>query len=166
MTGRGEQRRNGAARGAAAPGEDLDVALARLGRRHSRQRAAIARAFFSMGGHVAVEALAARVREAEPRVSVATVYRTMKLLADGGLAVSRDFGDGRVRYEPAAARRHRDHDHLVCTGCGAIVEFESHRVEVLQRRLAHRHGFEVERRHVELYGRCARCRGLGAEGSA
>jgi Fur family ferric uptake transcriptional regulator len=159
MTSRGDQRGNGAGRSRAAPAEALELALTQLGRRHSRQREAIARTFFGMGGHVPVEALVARVREADPRVSVATVYRTMKLLASSGLAVSRDFGDGRVRYERAAARRDRDHDHLVCTSCGAIVEFESHRVEVLQRRLARRHGFEVERRHVELYGRCLRCRG-------
>ncbi|HEY7724457.1 MAG TPA: transcriptional repressor [Anaeromyxobacteraceae bacterium] len=161
MTGRAEQGGNGEGRSRAAPGQPLELALARLGRRRSRQREAIARTFFAMGGHVPVEELVARVREADPRVSVATVYRTMKLLASSGLAVSRDFGDGRVRYETAAARRSRDHDHLVCTGCGAIVEFESYRVEALQRRLARRHGFEVERRHVELYGRCARCRGAG-----
>ncbi len=111
-----------------------------------------------MEGHVPVEALAARVRRLDPHISLATVYRTMKLLVEGGLVVPRQFGDGQTRYE-AVTRRHADaHDHLICTSCGAIVEFESQRVAELQLRVARRHGFEVERRHVELYGRCAACR--------
>jgi Fur family ferric uptake transcriptional regulator len=82
----------------------------------------------------------------------------MKLLAECGLAVPRRFGDGQTRYEPATARHPDRHDHLICTGCGAIVEFESDRISELQLRVARRHGFEVERRRVELYGRCASCR--------
>ncbi|MBI5070661.1 MAG: transcriptional repressor [Deltaproteobacteria bacterium] len=139
-------------------------ALARVleekGLRRSRQRDVVVRTFFGMGGHVAVDALLEQVRRADPRVGVATVYRTMKLLAEHGLAVPRDFGDGRARYEPATHRHAHSHDHLICTGCGTIVEFESHRIEALQHRVARRHGFEVERRRVELYGRCARCRGV------
>jgi len=128
------------------------------GLKRSRQRDVIARTFFGMEGHVPVEALAARVRRLDPRISVATVYRTMKLLSDGGLAVPRQFGDGQTRYE-AVTRRHADtHDHLICTSCGAITEFESQRIAELQLRVARRHGFEVDRRHVELYGRCAGCR--------
>ncbi len=139
-------------------------ALARVleekGLRRSRQRDVVVRTFFGMGGHVAVDALLAQVRRFDPGVGVATVYRTMKLLAECGLAVPRDFGDGRARYEPATHRHAHSHDHLICTGCGQIVEFESQRIEELQHRVARRHGFEVERRRVELYGRCARCRGV------
>lgn len=142
----------------------LGTFLQQRGLKHSRQRQAIAEAFFAMGGHVPVDALVVRVRQGDPRVSVATVYRTMKLLAECGLAVPRHFADGQTRYEPAT-RAHADrHDHLICTGCGEIVEFESERVSELQRRLARRHGFEVERRRVELYGRCARCRARHAGG--
>ncbi|HYS79211.1 MAG TPA: transcriptional repressor [Anaeromyxobacteraceae bacterium] len=136
----------------------LGAFIQRKGLKHSRQRDVVAQAFFGMGGHVPVEAVTARAREHDPRVSVATVYRTMKLLAECGLAVARQFGDGQTRYEPST-RRHGDaHDHLICTGCGAIIEFESERISELQRRVARRHGFEVERRRVELYGRCADCR--------
>jgi Fur family ferric uptake transcriptional regulator len=141
-----------------SPEEALSLAIEEKGLRHSRQRDVIARAFFAMGGHVPVDTLASRARQEDPHISVATVYRTMKLLAECGLAVPRDFGDGRARYEPATHRHGNAHDHLVCTGCGTIVEFESHRVEALQLRLARRHGFEVHRRHVELYGLCAACR--------
>ncbi|HUK66137.1 MAG TPA: transcriptional repressor [Anaeromyxobacteraceae bacterium] len=136
----------------------LGAFLQKKGLKHSRQREAIAQAFFAMGGHVPVDALVARVRQGDPRVSVATVYRTMKLLAECGLAVARRFGEGQVRYEASNRRHGEAHDHLICTACGEIVEFESERISLLQLRVARRHGFEVERRRVELYGRCASCR--------
>jgi Fur family transcriptional regulator, ferric uptake regulator len=150
--------------------EDPVATLAELiqkkGLKHSRQRETIAQVFFGMGGHVPIETLVARVREQEPHISVATVYRTMKLLADCGLAVARRFGDGQTRYEPST-RHHPDaHDHLICTGCGAIVEFESDRISEVQTRVARRHGFEVERRRLELYGRCAACRKSDEEPAA
>jgi Fur family ferric uptake transcriptional regulator len=85
----------------------------------------------------------------------------MKLLSLCGLAVARQFGDGQTRYEPATEKHPDAHDHLICTGCGAIEEFESDRISELQARVARRHGFEVERRRLEIYGRCARCRGAG-----
>ncbi|HVP65879.1 MAG TPA: Fur family transcriptional regulator [Anaeromyxobacteraceae bacterium] len=134
----------------------LDAWLEERGLKHSRQRNVIVEAFFEMGGHVPVEALVARVRDQDARVSVATVYRTMKLLAECGLAIPRRFDDGQTRYEPAGQRGH--HDHLICTGCGQIVEFENERIEELQVRVARSHGFEVESHKLELYGRCQSCR--------
>jgi Fur family ferric uptake transcriptional regulator len=163
-TPRGEKGAGGAARRPPrSPVEALDAALAQRGLKHSRQRNAIVETFYAMGGHVAVDELVARVRERDPRVSVATVYRTMKLLSECGLAAARHFGDGQTRYE-AAMRRHH-HDHLICTGCGAIVEFESERIEELQDRVARRHGFEVQHHRLEIYGRCAGCR-QGEESAA
>lgn len=134
----------------------LGAYIAERGLKHSRQRDRIVETFFAMGGHVSVEELVARVRRIDPRISVATVYRTMKLLADCGLAAPRHFGGGQTRYEAAAGRAH--HDHLICTGCGEIVEFANERIESLQESVARRHGFEVESHKLELYGRCARCR--------
>jgi Fur family ferric uptake transcriptional regulator len=152
--GTAERRRGaGSARAAVAR---LGSFLERRGLKHSRQRFLIVETFFGMGGHVTVEALVGRVRERDPRVSVATVYRTMKLLADCGLAAARQFGDGQTRYEPAQGGAH--HDHLICRGCGLIVEFENEKIESLQLRIAHRHGFEVESHKLELYGRCSACR--------
>lgn len=155
---RGEGGERQATRAATAA---LVEAIAARGLKQSRQRTAIAEVFFEMGGHVAIDELVARVREQDPRVSVATVYRTMKLLAECGLAVARHFGDGQTRYEPAVRRHH--HDHLICTACGEIVEFESERIEELQDRVARRHGFEVEHHRLEIYGRCARCRGAAGK---
>ncbi len=135
----------------------LGAYIEEKGLKHSRQRDRIAETFFGMGGHVSVEELVARVRRIDPRVSVATVYRTMKLLSDCGLAIPRQFGGGQTRYEAAAGRAH--HDHMICTRCGEIVEFANERIESLQELVARRHGFEVESHKLELYGRCARCQG-------
>ena len=130
--------------------------IAERGLKQSRQRNLIVETFYAIGGHVPVERLVAEVRRQEPRVSVATVYRTMKLLAECGLAQPRQFGEAQTLYEPAGGRGH--HDHLICTGCGEIVEFANEKIESLQELVARRHGFEVESHKLELYGRCARCR--------
>jgi len=160
----GRSRRTGPAEGGQADRrEESKLALARLGAwleerglKHSRQRDVIVETFFAMGGHVPVDGLVARVRTLDARVSVATVYRTLKLLSECGIAVPRRFEDGQTRYEPATDRSH--HDHLICTGCGRIVEFENERIEELQQRVARSHGFEVDSHKLELYGRCDRCR--------
>ena len=152
---------HGAPRSAASAFAALGDFIARHGLKHSRQRERIAETFLQMGGHVSVEELVARVRRVDPRISVATVYRTMKLLAECGVAVPRQFGgDGQTRYEAATGRPH--HDHLICTSCGEIVEFANERIESLQELVARRHGFEVQSHRLELYGRCAQCR-RGAE---
>jgi Fur family ferric uptake transcriptional regulator len=139
-----------------SPADALCAYIEAKGLKHSRQRDRIAETFFAMGGHVSVEELVARVRRIDPRVSVATVYRTMKLLSDCGLAIPRQFGGGQTRYEAAAGREH--HDHMICTRCGEIVEFANEKIESLQALVARSHGFEVETHKLELYGRCARCR--------
>jgi Fur family ferric uptake transcriptional regulator len=140
----------------------LSAEISRLGLKHSRQRDLVANVFFGMGGHVSVEQLVAAARRSDPRVSVATVYRTMKLLADCGLAFPRQFDGTQTRYEPAAGRPH--HDHLICTRCGSIEEFAEERIETLQTRVAATHGFQVETHKLEIYGRCAACR-QGAGGA-
>ena len=160
MTTSGRSRTGRAGGAGRGPRPDPRAALAayitRKGLKHSRQREHVAAAFFAMDGHVTVEEVVARARELDPRVSLATVYRTMKLLADSGLATARQFGDGQTRYEAADGRAH--HDHLICTSCGAIVEFANDRIEALQALIARQHGFEVEQHKLELYGRCQRCR--------
>ena len=93
--------------------------MAQHGLKSTRRRSLIIDTFFSVGGHLSVEELWNKVRQQDARVSVATVYRTMKLLSRCGLAHARNFGDGQTRYEAAAGRHH--HDHLICTHCGTIV---------------------------------------------
>ncbi len=154
--------RGGAGQGeAASPSERLAAYIEERGLKRSRQRERIAQTFFDMGGHVTVEQLVVRCRREDARISVATVYRTVKLLAECGLASARQFGDGQTRYESAAGRAH--HDHLICTRCGEIVEFANELIESQQAQVARRHGFEVESHRLELYGRCARCKEAGSQ---
>jgi Fur family ferric uptake transcriptional regulator len=137
--------------------------MAQRGLKSTRQRSLIVDAFFQQGGHVSVDELVGQVRAKDPRVSTATVYRTMKLLTECGLAHARHFGDGQTRYESAAGRHH--HDHLICTSCGTIVEFENDRIEALQQAVAKKHGFTVTDHKMELYGLCRTCQaGVRAKG--
>jgi Fur family ferric uptake transcriptional regulator len=152
----GARPRDGAARAPREGSAVLAEYIARRGLKHSRQRELVVDAFFAMRGHVSVEELVVRARRRDPRVSVATVYRTVKLLVESGLAAARQFGDGQTRFEAAAGKGH--HDHLICTACGDIVEFADDQIEELQALVARRHGFEVESHKLELYGRCTRCR--------
>jgi Fur family ferric uptake transcriptional regulator len=133
----------------------LDRYMAERGLKSTRQRSLIIEIFFAMHGHLSVEEVWARVRQDDPRVSVATVYRTMKLLAESGLAHARNFGDGQTRYEPAVGREH--HDHLICTRCGTIIEFENDQIERMQDAVARKHGFKVTSHKMELYGLCKSC---------
>jgi len=136
----------------------LDKYMAEKGLKSTRQRALIVETFFDAGGHVSVEDVWSRVRKLDARVSVATVYRTMKLLAESGLAHARNFGDGQTRYEAAIGREH--HDHLICTRCNKIIEFENDRIETMQDMVAKRHGFRVTSHKMELYGLCRDCQRL------
>jgi Fur family ferric uptake transcriptional regulator len=135
--------------------ELLQRYMAQRGMKSTRQRSLIVEAFFDQGGHVSVDELVGQIRRKDPRVSTATVYRTMKLLTECGLAHARHFGDGQTRYESAAGREH--HDHLICTRCGTIIEFENDRIEALQVSIARSHGFIVTDHKMELYGLCADC---------
>ena len=135
--------------------EVLSRYMAEHGLKSTRQRSLIIDTFFTLHGHLSVEELWSKVREQDAKVSVATVYRTMKLLQECGLAHARNFGDGQTRYEAAVGRDH--HDHLICTRCGRIVEFENDRIEQLQDAVAKSHGFLVTSHKMELYGLCGDC---------
>lgn len=127
------------------------------GLRLTGQRRAIADVFFRAAGHHSAEEIARLVRENHPGIGPATVYRTLRLLKDAGLAAGMSAGDGLARYESPFLRTH--HDHLVCRRCGRIVEFENDQIEALQQRVAERHGFVVTDHRLELYGICGACRG-------
>lgn len=133
----------------------LNRYMAEHGLKSTRQRSLIIDTFFELEGHLSVEQLWAKVRELDTKVSVATVYRTMKLLHECGLAHARNFGDGQTRYEAAIGKHH--HDHLICTRCQTIIEFENDRIEQLQDAVARKHGFKVTSHKMELYGLCRSC---------
>jgi Fur family ferric uptake transcriptional regulator len=115
------------------------------------QREAIVEQFLRTRDHVSIDELLTKVRKRQPKVGYATVYRTLKLLVDSGLAVERQFGDGQARFEVVGDH----HDHLICVQCGLILEFEDDEIERLQDRIAARlGGFTVLRHRHELYGLC------------
>jgi Fur family ferric uptake transcriptional regulator len=134
----------------------LQTYMDRKGLRTTDQRKLIVETFFRADNHVSIEELLAQVRAKDPRVGYATVYRTLKLLTECGVANERRFGDGLTRYELADDASH--HDHLICLECGDITEFEEPQVEELQESVARRHGFELRWHKHELYGVCPRCR--------
>ncbi len=137
--------------------EALRAALARYLEdhhlKHTRQRDVILEAFLQLEGHVTSEQLHQSVRENHPNIGYTTVYRTMKLLADAGLAQERHFDDGVTRYEI----EHEHHDHLVCLRCRRIIEFECDEIETAQSEIAKQHGFRLMRHRHELYGHCKSC---------
>ena len=135
----------------------LSAYMDRHGLRSTAQRRLVTDVFFRGAGHHSIEELLELVRQEDPKVGYATVYRTLKLLKDSGLANERHFGDGVSRYEVAEEDTH--HDHLICTECARIVEFEDDRIEQLQDELAQRHGFNLTRHKLELYGVCRACSG-------
>ncbi|MCH2169285.1 transcriptional repressor [Myxococcota bacterium] len=124
--------------------------------KHTRQRELILDAFLDVQGHITSDDLYQRIRETEPQIGYTTVYRTMKLLCEAGLAAERHFDEGSTRYEIA----HDHHDHLVCTRCGTIVEFECEMIEKTQEEIAKRYGFQILRHRHELYGLCEKCQGV------
>ncbi len=134
----------------------LAAYMDRHGLRSTAQRRLVTDVFLKSDGHLSIEDLWGKVRRRDPKVGYATVYRTLKLLRDSGLASERRFGDGVSRYEVAHEDEH--HDHLICTECGRIVEFEDDRIEQLQEDLAKKHGFALTRHRHELYGLCPDCR--------
>jgi Fur family ferric uptake transcriptional regulator len=132
--------------------------LASKGLKTTQQREAIVDAFLRISGHVGLEDLLSSARRKYPRVGLATVYRTVKLLEEAGIAAARHFGPGQTLYEISEGRAH--HDHLICDTCGFIIEFESNEIEKLQDSAARRLGFNVLRHRHELFGLCEKSRGI------
>ena len=137
----------------------LDAYMVEHGMRATEQRRLIIDSFVAAEPHVSIDELLAQVRQKDARIGYATVYRTLKMLAECGIAHERHFDDGFARYELASTESH--HDHLICTACGKIVEFEEPQIEDLQLAVADHYGFVVTHHRHELYGLCADCRTSG-----
>lgn len=123
----------------------------------TEQRRVVLEVFLnSLEDHYSSEELYMAVSKRDPGISQATVYRTVKLLAESGIAEPLDFGDGVTRYECRHNRNH--HDHLICSICGKQLEVLDERIEELQEKLAKRNGFTLNRHKMILYGICPDCR--------
>lgn len=122
----------------------------------TEQRRIVLEVFLGTEGHHSCEELYVHVSKRDSSISPATVYRTIKLLADSGIAEPLDFGDGVTRFECRHNKHH--HDHLVCIRCNRRIEVIEDRIEELQDKLARKHGFTVNRHKMVLYGICPHCR--------
>jgi len=129
--------------------------ISQQGLKLTRQRQVILDEFLRMEAHLSTEELYLKVRKKHPHIGYATVYRTLKLLAECGLAKERDFGAGQTLYEVTYRDQH--HDHLICTECGEIIEFEDLRIEELQKQVAKKYDFTIRDHRLEIYGRCSKC---------
>lgn len=136
--------------------EKLKNFLKEKGFKSTRQRDLIASEFLEMGEHVTAEELYREISKKYTDIGYTTVYRTLKLLNQSGLAAERVFADNLTRYEPLSAEDH--HDHLICMKCGSITEFQDLRIERLQERVADEFGFVAVSHKMELYGYCRKCK--------
>lgn len=125
----------------------------------TRQRARIAEALFRSAGHPSVHDIQASLNQQGQAVGTATVYRTLDLLVESGLARAHDFGEGFKRFEADPGRE--GHEHLICRRCGAVLEFANERLERMLPIISDEHAFLHERHHVEIYGVCHECRQRG-----
>ena len=113
--------------------------------------------FLEHEGHRSVEDIYRAVREKDPRVGYTTVYRTMKILAECGLAREIDLADGITRYEHLY--NHQHHDHMICMQCGISIEFFDPEIEALQDEASDHLGFKVLDHKLQIYGLCQKCQG-------
>jgi Fur family ferric uptake transcriptional regulator len=122
---------------------------AEKGLRMTDQRRVIARVLSESVDHPDAEELYRRASACDPHISIATVYRTVKLFEDAGILERHDFRDGRSRYEEM---RETHHDHLIDVQSGRVIEFRNEEIEALQRKVAEELGFELVDHRLELYG--------------
>lgn len=120
------------------------------GMKMTDQRRVIARVLSESEDHPDVEEVHRRSSMADDRISIATVYRTMRLFEEAGIVERHDFGDGRARYEEATDEHH---DHLINVQSGEVIEFQNPEIEKLQELIAREHGMQLVGHKLELYGK-------------
>ena len=136
--------------------ERLKTFMKQKGFKSTRQRDIIASEFFKCEDHITAEDLYKKINKRHKDIGSTTVYRTLRLLAESGLATARVFADQLTRYEPVSKDEH--HDHLICLDCGSIIEFEDPKLERLQEKIAFDFGFSIVDHKMEFYGYCKDCK--------
>ena len=127
----------------------LEVLCAERCLKMTDQRRVIARVLSESSDHPDVESVHRRATSIDPNISIATVYRTVRLFEEAGILAKHDFGDGRARYEETPEEHH---DHLIDIQSGKVVEFHNDEIEELQRRIAEKAGYRLVGHRLELYG--------------
>jgi Fur family transcriptional regulator, ferric uptake regulator len=133
----------------------LEGYLRERGQKMTSPRETVLDAFLAMERHVTAEELLEAARRIDPGIGQATVFRTIKLLAEAGLAREACPDDGARHFEHAY--RHEHHDHLVCVACGAVLEFKDEAIELAQDAIYRAHGFSPSGHKLELLGTCPAC---------
>jgi Fur family ferric uptake transcriptional regulator len=133
---------------AAADRGNIEALCAAKGMRMTEQRRIIARVLAASDDHPDVEELFRRCAKVDDRISISTVYRTMRLFEDAGIIERHDFRDGRARYEPSPEAHH---DHLINLRTGEVIEFRSEDIERLQSEVARKLGYKLVDHRLELY---------------
>jgi Fur family transcriptional regulator, ferric uptake regulator len=128
---------------------DIEALCQQRGLRITEQRRVIAKVLSESSDHPDVDKLHERASAIDPGISIATVYRTVRLFEEAGILDRHDFGDGRARYE-AAPEAH--HDHLIDVESGQVIEFVDPELETLQRLISERLGYRLVDHRLELYG--------------
>jgi Fur family ferric uptake transcriptional regulator len=146
------------------PVEAFGQYIADKGLKNTPQRRRIVDVFFRSGKHLSTEELYEQIKGEDAGIGQATVYRTLKLLCDAGLAKELNFDESTARYEPVADDSH--HDHLICTCCGKNVEIMDDIIERRQVEVAKSYGFVLTSHRMVMYGVCGDCRAAGAKDSA
>jgi Fur family ferric uptake transcriptional regulator len=132
--------------------ESLDQYLLKMGLKQTQQRRLIVQQFLELNAHVDADELHRRVNASGHDVGLATIYRTLNLLTEAGLVEQKSFQDGRHVFEVAHPDQH--HDHLICTRCGNVVEFEDQEIESLQNKIAEKYGVALQSHRLDLFGVC------------
>ena len=130
--------------------------LKSVGLKQTAQRNTILHTFLETREHLSTDELYGLVRRKDAKIGYTTVYRTLKLLAECGLASEVEFHDGKARFEHQYNRR--SHHHMICTGCGSSVEFFSAEVERLEREIGRKYRYDTTRHTFQIYGLCEDCR--------
>jgi Fur family ferric uptake transcriptional regulator len=130
--------------------------IQKYGLRRTGQRDLILEIFLQTEEHLSSEDLYWLVQKQDPAVGQTTVYRTLKLLTEAGLAREVRFGDGKTYYEHHY--NHEHHDHMICTECGKVIEFFSPEIEALQDAMAEKFNFKPTHHSLRILGVCAECR--------
>lgn len=133
----------------------LDKHIRAAGLRRTAQRDLILEIFLSTDEHLTSEALYGLVLKRDDSVGLTTVYRTLKLLTDAGLAREVRFGDNKTYYEHHHEQEH--HDHMICTECGMVIEFFSPEIEALQDEMAEKFDFKPTHHSLRMWGICSKC---------
>jgi Fur family transcriptional regulator, ferric uptake regulator len=137
--------------------------LSEKGYRMTPQRMMILSAMESSHDHISAEEIYAQVSAKYPHINISTVYRTLELLKKLGMVYEIDLGEGRIRYHAEGSGHHH---HLVCQGCGEVIDIEEATLSSLKDILLRDYGFSADLKHVGIFGSCEKCRNKSSTGKS